>query len=103
MSRKQIARTVLNGQQVTFESPSGSMVRGYVYGMDDYHWAVVSPNGQTSLVHKAGAPVIRIHPECTYEDELAKDDLEPLIRPFRQWVSEHVFGQTPTVRTPSPA
>lgn len=97
MSRKQIARTVLNGQQVTFlTAMSVEIATGYVYGMDDYHWAVVSPTGDTTLVHKAGTHV-RVHSEHTYEDESteAREHLDGLVLPFRQWAEQTVFGRHP--------
>lgn len=97
LSRKQIARSVLNGQQVTCTSAGIEVATGYVFGMDDFHWAVVSPGGETTLVHKAGTHV-KIHPDHTYDGlpEDQRETLEPMIRPFRDFVSKSVFGRSVT-------
>lgn len=95
-SRKQIGYSVANGQAVTFISPAGERVTGYVIGMDDFHWSVVTVELETWGVHKAGT-WFKVHPEHSYENlhEDTKHQLDAMVIPFRQWVAEHVLGQQP--------
>jgi hypothetical protein len=95
MSAKQIARTVIDGKLLTFRpfaTAPDFTVCGYVYGMDDYHWAVVEPSGQTHLVHK-GAPVVTLGLESTFTDEAQHEKLEQLVGPFRRYIERNDFGR----------
>jgi hypothetical protein len=95
MSTKQVARTVLDGKLITFRpfpAEPTFTVCGYVYGMDDYHWAVVESGGQTHLVHKA-APVVTMADESTFEQESSHESLEKLVGPFRSWVERELFSR----------
>lgn len=94
-TRKQIAYTVLNGQQITFFVGDGREIDGYVYGMDDYHWSVVSDDGQQYGVHKSSS--FRIHKAHTFDDipEDQRKSLEALVLPFRGWVAENVLNRAP--------
>lgn len=97
LSRKQVARAVLNGQRVTCISSGLIVAEGYVYGMDDFHIGVVTPEGETTLVHKSGTHV-KIDPEHSFE-ELPKEQraaLDAVIKPFRDFISKGVFGRSVT-------
>lgn len=92
MSDKQLARTVLDGRILTFTTSTGDIVTGYLGGMDNYHWLVVTPQKEQVLVHKS-APKIKIG-DKSYANEQYQDGLEKVIRPFRQNLQER--GLIPT-------
>lgn len=98
MSTKQLAYSVLHGKKVTATCTTGQTESGYLAGMDDYHWFVLVPDGSNVrqvLVHKT-APHVEISTAPTYDDE--DGDLlrvmEPIIRPFRDKLSER-YQQRP--------
>lgn len=71
LSNKQIARAAVDGKIVTFFSaPESILARGYVVGMDDYHWMVYTSSGDIALVHKS-APMVKIS-EIGPPDEIHK-------------------------------
>ena len=79
-----MARTVLDGKQVTFKWPSsGAEITGYLCGMDDFHWMVIEPSTTKHLVHKGSAPLISFAGTKTYDDEPNRKALEQVIAPFR--------------------
>lgn len=84
MSTKQIARSVHDGRLVTFHIPGSENISGYVAGMDDFHWLVLTPDGKEHLVHKSGASVVTIASQPTYAEEVLHADLERVIEPFRK-------------------
>lgn len=86
MSSKQLARTVVDGRILTFTPVSGAPVTGYLAGMDDYHWLVVTPYDEQVLVHKS-ASKIDIGAK-TYNQETLRADLERVIAPFRAHIQE---------------
>lgn len=106
MSVKQIARTVVDGRLVTFHIFDGEPICGYVAGMDDYNWLVVTPAGDKHLVHKGSCPRTDLHDESTYETEPNREEIEKVVGPFRRYVSATVFNreempsQQPTDITP---
>lgn len=81
MSDKQLARTVLDGRKITVVTVARE-VTGYLCGMDDFTYMVISPEGRKSLVHKTGS-VIELDDDCTYADEPKHDILESVVGPFR--------------------
>jgi hypothetical protein len=93
-STKQIVQTVKDGRKVYFKTVVGD-ISGYVAGMDDYHWMVVTPaeNLTTHLVHKS-APLISLGRASTYQDEDTKEEMDKIIAPFRQWVLRTYFGRS---------
>ncbi len=91
MSSKQLARSVIEGRQVTFDTETGTF-RGYLCGMDDFHWMIVTSNGFQLLIHKS-APVVTMGKDCTYDSEEHKDVLEDVVAPFRRYVEETYFGK----------
>lgn len=95
MSTKQVAHTVVDGKLIIFRPfPTfpDFTITGYVYGMDDYHWAVVEPSGAKHLVHK-GAPIFTLADESTFDSEPLKESLTKLVGPFRRYVEENFFGR----------
>lgn len=99
MSTKQLARTVLDGKRLRFRVPADNLhhpfLEGYLCGMDDFHWMIVTPEGHTHLIHKGSASVITIGDEPAYADEDRHDELEKLVGPFRTWVEQAIFGRDP--------
>jgi hypothetical protein len=96
MSSKQLARTVLHGRAVTFRFPSGDAVTGYLCGMDDFHWMVVTSDGLKHLIHKGSASVITMADTPSYNSEPLCDEMEAVVGPFRRFVEEVLFGRTPS-------
>ena len=94
MSTKQLARTVLDGRLLTFTPLVGEPITGYLCGMDDFHWMVVTPYGSKHLVHKASAPVIDFG-DCRYIEEPDHPVLEKVVGPFRRFVEAEFFGRQP--------
>lgn len=82
-----MARTVLDGKKITFDFGFAS-VTGYLCGMDDFHWMVVTSDGQQHLIHKGQTPLISLGPDKTYDAEPSKDRLEKVIGPFRSRLAE---------------
>jgi hypothetical protein len=87
MSSKQMARTVLDGKKVTFDFGFTS-VEGYLCGMDDFHWMVVTPEGQQHLIHKGQTPLISFSSQPTYDGEPQRRTLEKIIGPFRSRLAD---------------
>lgn len=70
-SSKQLAHAATRGSRVTFTTTAG-VVSGYLVGMDDYHWVVVSPEDSTlhvTLVHKASSPIVNVGSSNNLQDE----------------------------------
>lgn len=88
LSDKQVAQSVLDGKRVEATLPNGQSISGYVFGRDDYHWAIATPDGETVLVHKS-IPALRVAANAGLHMEPRRDDLEQMISPFRQ----HLLNQ----------
>lgn len=93
LSSKQLARTVIDGKRVTFRVGPEAEVVGYLCGMDDFHWMVVTPDTQVHLVHKGQASIITLADESTYEGEPQHEALEKIVAPFRAFVQGSFFGR----------
>jgi len=91
-----MVRTVMDGRQVRLQTLVGEAV-GYLAGMDDFHWMIVSPDGQVILVHKGSTPVISFDQGCAYAAEDNLDALEKIIGPFRSHVQQTYFGRAAAV------
>lgn len=87
MSSKQLARTVLDGKKVTFRVANEEPVTGYLCGMDDFHWMVLTADGEQHLIHKT-APMISLSSVATYADEPGREQMEKIIGPFRRSLTE---------------
>lgn len=96
LSDKQVAYSVRDGQQVTAYLDGHEPVTGYVYGADDYHWALVTPDLGRYLIHKSTH--LMFGREDTYATEPNHDGLEQLVGPFRAWVLAAHFGRQPASR-----
>lgn len=97
LSTKQLIRTVLDGRKVTFHLHGGLEVTGYLCGMDDFHWMVVTPGGEQYLIHKASAPLIDLSDSAKkYASEPSEVHrrLEKVVGPFRRYVEVEFFGRT---------
>lgn len=88
LTRKQLFRSVTEGRLVTcyVSHPEFGPVQGYVCGMDDFHWMLVTPDGEKYLLHKGSIAVIELHDDSTYAAEDNRRDLEQVVAPFRGWV-----------------
>lgn len=89
MSTKQLARTVADGRMVSFTTSTGDVVEGFLCGMDDFHWMVITPTLNQVLVHKS-APKIEIGPASYLDPEhdTNRTAMEGIIRPFRAALQE---------------
>lgn len=72
MSDKQMARAAVQGQCLVFRTGVEMPVKGYVVGMDDFHWLIATPSNprepvMTTLVHKS-CPLVSFTP-VHLEDE----------------------------------
>lgn len=96
MSTKQLARTAIDGRLVTFRFPfGGETVQGYLCGMDDFHWMVITAQGEKHLIHKGSASVIHLSDVSTYSDEPLFEQLETIVAPFRTAMGVEYFGRQP--------
>lgn len=93
MSSKQLARTVLDGRRVTFRCDADIEIVGYLCGMDDFHWMVVTPEGRVSLIHKGRASIITFADEPSFDTEPLRADLDAIVGPFRLYVQKEFFGR----------
>ncbi len=93
MSSKQLARTVIDGRILTFHLLTGDSINGYLCGMDDYHWMIVTTDGGKHLIHKGAAALIKIASEPTYDEKHRSESIEEIILPFRRLVEREIFGR----------
>lgn len=100
MSSKQLARTVLHGRAVTFRFATGDPITGYLCGMDDFHYMIVTPEGQKHLIHKGSASIITLADTPSYESEPCHTALEKVVGPFRTYVEGAFFGRSSAVTPP---
>lgn len=89
-SRREVGFAVKLGKLVTAHLPSGREIVGYVYGGDDYHWKIVSPDLCTHLVHKSAS--LSFGP-ASYDQEPHHEELERLVGPHREHLLAVEFGQ----------
>lgn len=99
MSTKQLAHAAVAGRKVTFHfaAPTLEPITGYLCGMDDFHWMVVTPQGEQHLIHKSAARV-DLHTTSSYDDESLREDLDRVVLPFRDFLV-----RTNVVRASSPS
>lgn len=95
MSDRQVAYAVKDGRMVTVTLPDGQEITGYIFGKDDYHWALVTPDGEVALVHKS-APALRI--SATSSLSGAVESVRDMVEIYRQHVISTYFNQTPSRR-----
>lgn len=91
---KQIAQSVKDGRAVHVTLLDGRTVLGWVYGMDDFHWGLVTLDGSKVLVHKS-APFVEFTVHLLAQQTSAVQALiEPVVTPFRAHVVETVFSKS---------
>jgi hypothetical protein len=97
MRRTQLGHAVKHGRKVTFYVFDADEVCGYIGGWDEGSWLVLVPTEQgidKQLVSKHSTPLITLHDEATYEDEVRWEEMERIVAPFRRAVLQEVFGHT---------
>jgi len=88
-----MAQTVKDGREVTLDFVSGAVITGYLAGMDDYYWLVFDiESNELVLVRKGAVSVVRFSNGLSYQAFAGKARLEPIIRPFRDYVLKTFFG-----------
>lgn len=92
MSTKELCRSVVDGRVLTLYFGDGSTLVGYLCGIDDFTYRIVDANGNIEIIHKTGAPRVRVG-EARYDEEQNKDTLERVVRPFREWVLTNQYGR----------
>ncbi len=98
LSDRQIMYSVRHGQPVTAILGPYVTVVGYVFGLDDYHLAIVSPAVDRYLVHKRAS--LMFGSEGVYDLEPRREELEPLVGPFRRWIERSFSGANTTTDGP---
>lgn len=88
-STSQIAWSVRDGKAVTAFLNGHEPIRGWVAGMDDYHWIVVDEEGHTTLVHKS-APAMQI--ESSPSIESAPQAVQDRVSTFRDFLMREHFN-----------
>lgn len=94
-SDRQIAFAVRDGKMVTVTISTGEKVTGYVFGVDDFHWLIITPHVETLMVHKS-APSVLIHQKSTLD--AAHAEVQTLVSHFRSSVLRDYFKTTPSSR-----
>jgi hypothetical protein len=86
-STNTMRKAAANGSLLVFRGPSWE-IRGYLCGMDDFHWKVVDIDGTVSLIHKSQASV-SIYEAHTIEDLDTEDreTVQGIAGSFRQHCS----------------
>jgi hypothetical protein len=79
MSRKTLAHAVRSWQMLTFTLSPEWEIRGWLCGLDDYHYKVVDLSGNIHLIHKTQA-IVTINES---EGALMSEDLRVIVAPFR--------------------
>lgn len=95
MSVKQLAQTVRYGRKVTFLVFDGDPITGYLGGMEDEYFLVLSPTEdgfEKWVLNRSGNPAFRLHTTATYEKEPQREAMEEIIGPFRGWVIARIFN-----------
>lgn len=69
ISTKEFERAAAEGRMVTLRRNESIERRGYVAGMDDYHWRLVDTSGAVMLCHKALWPEVYFSSQPTLDDE----------------------------------
>lgn len=93
-SDKQIFHAVRDGRAISATLPDGRTHTGWVYGGDDYHWGLVTPEGGTMLLHKS-VPCIEILQSMTLgtQPDWVQEVVGELVEPFRNYVMREHFSQ----------
>lgn len=91
LSKKQLTASAVKGRMVTFHiSFTEETISGYLCGMDDFHWMVITPSGSKHLIHKANVSVVDLLESPTYANEENHEELESVVAPFRDWIDKEI-------------
>lgn len=93
-SDKQVAQSVKDRTPVRVTLADDSVIDGWIYGMDDFHWGIVDSGGDTYLVHKS-APALQFlsYPVLKTGE---RDSVAEKTEPFRDYVMRNFFAQHQT-------
>lgn len=100
MSNKQVAYAATSGHKIEFQLGHGyDPIEGYVVGMDDYHWMVASPEGDTiakSIISKGNTVALLLSPAPTLMDEppAVRVAITEVGRGFWLFCDKTYFGKT---------
>lgn len=86
MTDKQFDGAVRHGQEVMALTPSGSTVRGYVFGVDGSHVSIVTPDLRRHLVPRSSS--FEFGEPGAYEVEPRHTELERYVAPYRKFVAQ---------------
>lgn len=66
-------------------------VAGYLAGMDDYHWLVITSDLKLHLIHKSISRVDlgALDQSGQLEQEQSKEEIEKLVGPFRSYLQKN--------------
>lgn len=109
MSDRQIAACVRFGRKITCWILDHDEIEGYVGGMDKFNYLILVPNYaamddltqgplvEKYLVHKGSTPLIELHDSPTLDEEprQIRDELMPIVRPFRNRVMAEFYPEVP--------
>jgi hypothetical protein len=106
MSSRQMARAATDGRRISFQwvASNGNYVApldGYLVGMDDFHWLVLTtPNQQIALIHKTSPDITLIKKSCslTSESEATQLAVEEMGRAFFNFCDRTYLGKSETTQ-----
>lgn len=87
-SDRVVAYSVRDGKQVTASLANGRDVTGFIFGADDFHWSIITEDGQTVLVHKS-CPSLLVSQFATIAT--APGSVQALVASFRAAVMRDHF------------
>ena len=84
-----------DGRLITAYMPGGDEIEGYLCGVDDYHWTLVTTDGDTVLIHKT-IPAVRISANRTFrtEHEEVAARIEQATSSFRALAANRTSGRS---------
>jgi hypothetical protein len=93
--------SVRDGVKCTWEQQGGTSIEGYLAGLDSEYFLVFEPYTvggpdkvrhafHEHLVSRAMNVRVTIHPENTFEDEVAHPQMCPRVDSFREWVEASI-------------
>lgn len=113
ISDRQVAQAAIRGRQVVFRwlnTQPQHEVRGYVVGMDDYHWMVAVPLPEEMLQDDGGDPIaihlvhrsaslIVLPPQATlaFEPTVVQDALRRIGQKFWQYCESNYANRNSSV------
>lgn len=95
MRAKQLATTVRRGQMITLIILDENPIDVYLAGWDADTYFVVYPYGEqimTELIPKQNILKIVLHPESTFREEPLYEDMNQIVRSFRDMINKTYFN-----------